>query len=134
MAKRVLVIDDDDDLREVLVDWLEIKGFTPEKARNAKEAQEFLGRSVPDLILLDIMMPDMNGIELCRWIRSQPKLKDVPILQMSALADETTMKDALEMGAMDYITKPIDFKTMISKIQAALSRMERRSEGDGEGF
>src|SRR3989338_8519444 len=91
IGKRILVVDDDDGIRDLISTRLELRGYQVELAGNAKEAQAYLSRSAPDIILMDIMMPDMNGVDLCRWVRSQPKTKQVPVIQISSLADETTI-------------------------------------------
>ncbi len=130
--KVILVVDDDEDLCELLTFGLMENGYTPEVVDSGKLAKEYLSKNVPDLILSDIMMPDMNGIELCQWIHAQPRTKEVPIIQMSALANDAIVEDSADTGVMDYITKPLAFETLVKKIKLALDRAGKR-HGEGKG-
>ncbi len=126
--EKVLLIDDDEELCEMLSFGLTDAGYSPDIVGNGKSAKEYLSRNVPDIILADIMMPDMNGIELCQWIHSQPRTRDVPIIQMSALSNEAIIEDSADTGVMDYITKPVSFDILKQKISLALTRSRRRHE------
>jgi DNA-binding response OmpR family regulator len=127
---RILVIDDDEDIRALLEISLKKWKYQVDAVQDASSAQKYLAGNVPDLILMDVMMPDMSGLELCAWVRSQPATKDVPIIQVSALGDETTVQDSLETGAMDYVIKPINFDVLQRKIKLALQRNHlRKKEG-----
>ncbi len=126
--EKVLVIDDDEELCEMLSFGLTDAGYSPDIVKSGKQAKEYLSQKVPDVILADIMMPDMNGIELCQWIHSQPQTRDVPIIQMSALSNEAIIADSADTGVMDYIIKPVSFDTLKEKINLALTRARRRRE------
>lgn len=128
LHKKILVVDDDEGSRELLSVSLGNQNYEVLTAKDAKEAQELLNQNVPDLVLVDIMMPGMNGMELCRWMKAQPKFKEVPIIQISALADIGTIQDAIEVGIMAFVTKPIDFEMLNQKINLAFTRSQRRKE------
>ena len=130
MNARILVVEDDEGTRQLLEVCLTNKGYEVALVEDAFEAQKYLNKKVPDLILVDIMMPGMNGMDLCRWIRSQPLLKELPIIQMSALTDEVTIQDSFETGVIDYVVKPIDFNALYKKIELAFSRTNRRQIGE----
>lgn len=116
-AETVLIVDDDEDLRQLLGLNVKQMGFKVHPAENTLVAREWLGRHVPAFILLDIMMPDGNGLDLCRWIRGQERLAKVPILIASALKDDETVQDAFELGAVDFLHKPFSIKTLREKIE-----------------
>jgi DNA-binding response OmpR family regulator len=91
--------------------------FSVSSADNVSKAKKWLASNTPKLIVLDIMMPDGNGLDMCRWIRLQPGLKDIPVLVASALADEETLQDALEAGATDFIHKPYNHALFQEKME-----------------
>lgn len=130
---KVLVIDDDEDLSEMLSFGLTDAGYSPDIVENGKQAKKYLSEKVPDIILADIMMPDINGIELCQWIHSQPQTRDVPIIQMSALSNEAIIEDSADTGVMDYIKKPVSFDILKEKLVLALARARRRREEKDKG-
>lgn len=117
-----LVVDDDEDLRNLIAMSLEDMGYKAHVAIDVPSARKWLEGHQPTLIILDIMMPGGNGLDLCRWIRAQERLAKVPILVSSALKDEETAQDALELGAVDFLQKPFAVKTLREKIE----RMRRR--------
>ena len=133
MSVRILIVEDDENTMHLLKVTLTHRQYQVETALDAYAAQKYLSKNVPDLLLVDIMMPGMNGMDLCRWVRSQPAIKDLPIIQMSALGDEATIQDSFEAGVMDYIVKPINFDVLYKKIELAFSRSNRRKEmGNGQ--
>lgn len=117
MKSAVLIIDDDEDLCEIARVIFSGLNLTVSSVLNVVKAKEWLSSGAPRLIVLDIMMPDGNGLDMCRWIRSQPHLKDVPVLVASGLGDEETLQDALEAGATDFITKPYDYELLKEKMR-----------------
>ena len=118
--KMVLVIDDDEDTRKLLSVLIKRLEYQIELKKDAMSAKKWLSSNKPDLILLDVMLPDITGIELCQWIGSQENLKKIPIIHITALTDETTQEDSMFSGARDFITKPIDFQKLERKIKTLL--------------
>lgn len=133
LHKKILVVDDDEGILELLSVCLRKQNYEVQTAKDAKEAQTLLIEDPANLILIDIMLPGMNGMDLCRWIKAQPKLKEIPIIQMSALEDMGTIQDAIESGIMAFVTKPIDFEMLNQKIRLAFTRIQRRKETAGKG-
>ncbi|MGQ9848625.1 MAG: response regulator transcription factor [Aggregatilineaceae bacterium] len=119
MAEKILVIDDEKMTVDLLSILLERRGFEVIKAYGAEEGLRAAYRTHPDLILLDIMMPDMDGWEVCRRLR---ELSDVPILFLTAIDDTRDRVRGLEMGADDYIIKPYDNDELVARIRAHLRR------------
>ncbi len=122
MTEKILVIDDEDTTVQLLSILLEHKGFEVVKAYQAEEGLRKAYRSHPDLVLLDIMMPDMDGWEVCRRLR---ELSDVPIIFLTARTDIKDVVKGLELGADDYIVKPYDNDELIARIRAHLRRVPR---------
>ncbi|MBI3554542.1 MAG: response regulator [Elusimicrobia bacterium] len=124
--KRILAIDDDASICDFYSQGLALLGFDISCASNAKKARDFLKTQKPDLILMDIMMPDVDGITLTREFRADTKTADIPILVVSGLADAGTLNDALLFGAVDYMVKPIDLDALKAKIDRTFAALERR--------
>jgi CheY-like chemotaxis protein len=117
MAK-ILIIDDDIDTTNLLESMVKIKGHQPISVNNSMSAVEAANSTNPDLILLDIMMPGINGIQLCKMFQSIPELKHIPIIIVSALNDIGSKKDAFNAGAKDFITKPLRPAELNQKIMS----------------
>jgi DNA-binding response OmpR family regulator len=117
----VLIVDDLEFLRDMVETFLGEMKHKAVSVASIGAAKKWLGANVPPLIILDVMLPDGNGLDMCLWIRSQPRLEKTPILVMTAIKDDETFRDALEMGAMDYVSKPIDFETFKNKVERFLS-------------
>ena len=116
-AVQALIVDDDEHLRSLLELGVEQMGFKAHAVANTLLAKDWLESNLPKLIVLDIMMPDGNGLDLCRWIRKQPRLAKIPILISSALKDDETAQDALEMGAVDFLHKPFTMQALREKLE-----------------
>jgi DNA-binding response OmpR family regulator len=125
--RRVLLIEDDSDIAEAIVYQLEKAGLQVRVARTGEEGLEAVRRGV-DLVLLDLNLPGMDGLEVCRMIRRQPSTAHVPIIIVSARADEVDRLLGLEMGADDYVVKPFSLKELAARAKVAL----RRAGGTGE--
>ncbi len=123
--KKVLIADDEPDILEILKYNLIKEGYQVVTAQDGNEAIEKAKQTLPDLIILDIMMPGKNGVEVCEILRSQPKMKDTLIMFLTALSDEATQIKGLLMGADDYISKPISPNVFISKVQSLLRRVTK---------
>src|ERR1041385_453373 len=125
-SARILVVDDDPQIRRVLRTALVAQGYEAIDARNGEEAIERLSEEKPDLIILDVNMPRMNGLEACRVIRST---SDIPIIMLTVRDAEADKIQALDAGADDYVTKPFSSPELLARIRAALRRAPQLSEG-----
>jgi DNA-binding response OmpR family regulator len=115
--KKILLIEDDADLFALLKYNLEKEGFQMVGAQTGKGAVEFCRRERPDLILLDIMLPDSDGLDICKGIRSHPEIAHIPVIFLTARASETDRIVGLELGANDYIVKPFFVRELIARIK-----------------
>jgi two-component system alkaline phosphatase synthesis response regulator PhoP len=126
--KTILVVDDEQDLLDLIEYNLEKAGFDVLKAENGLQGMELIRNEAPDLILLDIMMPEMNGMEMVRAIRNDDEFNQVPVIFLTAREDEKTEITALDKGGDDYVTKPISPQKLTSRIKAVLRRVEETGE------
>lgn len=124
----ILVVDDEQDLLDLIEYNLKKEGFDVLKAEDGKEGIKMARKHSPDLILLDIMMPKMDGLEAVEIIRNDEELKRIPIIFLTARGDEKTEVEGLNKGGDDYITKPISTTKLISRIKAVLRRFEENEE------
>lgn len=124
-VKKILIADDEPDILEILQYNLQAEGFEVNTAKNGNEAIEKAKRILPDLIILDIMMPGKTGMEVCNTLRAQPVFKDTLIIFLTALSDEGTEIKGLETGADDYLTKPVSPKVLVSKVNALFRRFSK---------
>lgn len=124
----ILVVDDEQDLLDLIEYNLKKEGFDVLKAEDGKEGIKMARKHSPDLILLDIMMPKMDGLEAVEVIRNDEELKRIPIIFLTARGDEKTEVEGLNKGGDDYITKPISTTKLISRIKAVLRRFENNEE------
>lgn len=125
MAK-VLVIEDDQDIRELVEYNLRQEKFAVETGKNGEEGLAKARRTVPDLIVLDLMLPDLDGLEVCRKLKSEPKTKSIPILMLTAKGNEMDRVVGFEVGADDYLTKPFSPRELVLRIRAILKRIRER--------
>jgi DNA-binding response OmpR family regulator len=121
MSSTILVVDDEPNIVELARLYLRNEGFDVEVAENGREALEKVRTLSPKLILLDIMMPEIDGIEVCRTLR---KDSDIPIIMLTARGDDVDRIVGLELGADDYITKPFNPREMVARVKAVLRRSE----------
>jgi two-component system alkaline phosphatase synthesis response regulator PhoP len=129
---RILLVDDEEDILEFVSYNLQREGFKVYSARNGLEAIQMTGKIKPDLIILDVMMPEMDGIVACEEIRKLPGCKNVIIAFLTARGEDYSQIAGFEAGADDYITKPIRPKVLISRVKALLKRSsEIASDVDG---
>ena len=126
--KFILAVDDDASVCEYYERGLKMLGYEVQCAMSAAKAKEALKGKLPDLILMDIMMPDQDGISLTRDLRSEKRTADIPIIVVSGLADAGTLNDALLFGAVDYLVKPVDIETLGSKIERTLAAIAKRNK------
>jgi len=106
MAK-ILIVDDDVETTALLANLIKNTGHEPVAVNSSLTAIETIKEEAPNLILLDIMMPDVNGIELCKMIKANQAIKDIPVVMVSALSDKGTKRDSANAGAEDFLTKPV---------------------------
>jgi two-component system phosphate regulon response regulator PhoB len=129
MAMRILVVDDEPDLVELVRFNLKEAGYEIDAARSGREALALLRRRPPDLLILDLMLPDVSGTEICRQVRSDARLAGVPVLMLTAKSEEVDRIVGFELGADDYVTKPFSPRELVLRVRALL----RRASGEGEG-
>lgn len=122
-GKKILIADDEPDILEIIQFNLQTEGYEVATAKNGDEAFEKAKKFLPDLVMLDIMMPGKNGIEVCNMLRKLPAFKDTLIIFLTAMSDENTEIKGLESGADDYLTKPISPKVLLSKVNALFRRV-----------
>ena len=127
---KILLVDDEEDILEFLSYNLKKEGFGIDTANNGISALKKLEKSKPDLIILDVMMPEMDGIEVCEKIREQDNFDDILILFLTARSEEYSELAGFSAGADDYITKPIKPKLLVSRVNAILKR-KRKKKNDG---
>lgn len=118
--KKILIVDDEKDIAETTQFRLEFEGFECLMARDGEEALLKAKKESPDLILLDVMMPKMNGYQVCRLLKSDEKYRHIPIIMLTAKTQESDKFWGKESGADDYITKPFKMEKLIEKIQGYL--------------
>ena len=122
MAQEVLVVEDEPDIRGLIVHHLERDGFRCRTAGNGSEALAAVRAATPDLVILDVMLPGMDGLEICRRLRADVSVATVPIIMLTAKADEVDRVVGLELGADDYVVKPFSPKELIARVRAVLRR------------
>ena len=119
---RVLVVDDDADIRELVTFKLQQAGYTVEAASDGQLGLDAALANTPDLILLDLMMPKLSGIEVCRLLRDNDATADTPVILFTAKAQEADVQRGFSAGADDYIVKPFSPRELITRVQAVLAR------------
>ena len=123
--KRILIVDDTKDVRIVLARRLQSWGFEPLNAESGEEGLAIAETELPDLILLDIMMPKMKGREACQRLKANPKTQHIPVIFLTALGLADHVKAGMDMGAEDYIVKPFEPAELRERIEVALLRQNR---------
>ena len=121
MAYKILIVDDDPQARLVLAYILKRKGFDVCEAESGATALAAVGRDLPDLVLLDVMMPDMDGFEICAALRAGRPGHELPIVMLTAKTDADAHTRGMRAGASDYLTKPVRADELVARIQAALA-------------
>jgi two-component system, OmpR family, alkaline phosphatase synthesis response regulator PhoP len=128
-ARKILIADDEPDILEILKYNLTTEGYEVITAKDGDEALDKARRTLPDLIVLDMMMPKKNGVEVCVLLRAQPSFKETLIIFLTALSDEGTQVKGLETGADDYISKPVSPRVLLSRINALFRRVNKTNTG-----
>ena len=123
--KKILIIEDSIELRNEVTDWFIFEGFEPYVAGNGKEGVQLAIKNLPELILCDIMMPEMDGKAVFEILRNNPSTRLIPFVFMTALADRKYIRSGMEMGADDYLTKPFTREEMMATVQTRLMKSEQ---------
>jgi phosphate regulon transcriptional regulator PhoB len=124
MSKKILVVEDERDVSKLLKYNLEKEGFRVSVASDGTVALAEIRREEPDLLILDLMLPGMDGLEICRHVRRHDKYASLPILMLTARSDEADRVVGLELGADDYVTKPFSMREVVARVRALLRRHE----------
>ncbi|MBQ3070441.1 MAG: response regulator transcription factor [Tidjanibacter sp.] len=132
MNYRILLVDDEPDILEFVSYNLLREGFQVQTAPNGVEALKIAEQFVPHLVLLDVMMPEMDGMETCRRMRQMASLKNTMIVFLSARGEDESQLEGFELGADDYITKPVKVKLLVSRLKAILKRTESENTPPAE--
>jgi phosphate regulon transcriptional regulator PhoB len=128
MEKLIAIVDDEEDIRELVSINLKKSGFKVKEFEDADSLFRSLPKSMPDLIILDIMMPGTDGIEACKILKKDEKYSRIPIIMLTARTEETDKIVGLEIGADDYITKPFSPRELAARVKAVLRRGQRKEE------
>ena len=124
---RIAIVEDEEDIREILEYNLTREGFAVESATDGSTGLEMIRREAPELVLLDLMLPDMDGLEICRQLKSDAATSEILIIMVSAKGEESDIVLGLGLGADDYIPKPFSNKELIARVQSVLRRAKRES-------
>lgn len=131
-AHRILLIEDEDFLRRIFKSRLVGEGYEVSDVGSAEQALEWLEESAPDLIILDLYLPRMSGFEFLKWVKSNPARKDVPVLILSGLGQESDIRKGLELGAQEFVIKTnVKPPELLNKIRLMLAGKEKASEEPG---
>lgn len=124
MSKKILIIEDERDIRDLVAHYLTKEGYRVEFALDGAKGLSLAKTLKPDLIILDLMLPELDGLEVCKKLRADPKTAVMPIIMLTAKGEETDKIVGLELGADDYLTKPFSAKELTARIKALLRRTE----------
>lgn len=130
--KTILIIDDDEDIREIISYNLTKDGYSVLKAKNGEEGIKKAKKNIPHLILLDVMMPEMDGMEVCEILRADETTKDIKICFLTARSEDYSQIAGFDAGADDYVTKPVKPKVLSSRIKAILRRKTTTKQEESE--
>lgn len=128
IENKIVIVDDDESIRELVADVLETENFKVIKCADTDEGYKRILKSHPDLAILDVKMPQIGGIELCRLLRENIETKNIPVIMLTVESTETDKVIGLGVGADDYITKPFSNRELVARIRALLRRVARTDE------
>jgi DNA-binding response OmpR family regulator len=131
MAARVLIVEDDRDIADLVALYLGKSGFTAEVIGSGREALQAIQERAPDLLILDLMLPEMDGLEVCRAVRTNERTAALPIIMLTARAEESDRIVGLELGADDYLAKPFSPNELVARARALLRRAQRHASPQG---
>jgi two-component system phosphate regulon response regulator PhoB len=124
MQATVLIVEDEEDIATLIAHHMQGAGFNVMVAYNGAAAFKEIDKQIPDLILLDLMLPDMDGIEVCKMLKQKPNTKDIPIIMVTAKAEEVDRIVGLELGADDYVVKPFNTRELVLRVKGVLKRIK----------
>jgi two-component system phosphate regulon response regulator PhoB/two-component system alkaline phosphatase synthesis response regulator PhoP len=127
MSELIAVVDDEPDIVELVSLHLQKAGFAVEEFLNAEGFLKFIDTHTPDLIVLDLMLPDMDGFEICKYLKKKEEFVSIPIIMLTARTEEIDRVLGLELGADDYVTKPFSVKELVARVKAVLRRQEQKT-------
>lgn len=122
MSKLIAVVDDEEDILKLVSLHLTRAGFSVETYQDAESFLSSLERRLPDLLILDLMLPDADGFDICKFLKNEKKFKDIPIIMLTAKNEEIDKILGLEIGADDYVTKPFSVRELVARVKAVLRR------------
>jgi two-component system, OmpR family, alkaline phosphatase synthesis response regulator PhoP len=125
MPTRILIVEDDPDIADLVAHYLDKAGFMTERATSGRDALAAITAKPPDLLVLDLMLPQVDGLEICRILRSDKKTAAIPIIMLTARADESERIVGLELGADDYLAKPFSPNELVARVRALIRRAHR---------
>ena len=128
---RILIVEDDQDIAELVGRYLSKAGYTIEMLASGREALRAIAANAPDLLVLDLMLPQVDGLEICRLVRANEKTAAIPIIMLTARGEESDRIVGLEIGADDYLSKPFSPGELVARVRALLRRVQR-GEGSGD--
>ncbi len=127
-AKKILVVEDDEDIMELIYFNLKKEGYSVAKAFTGEEALKNARSVSPDIVILDIMLPEIDGLEVCRRLKSDAKMRKIPVIMVTAKGEESDVVAGLELGAEDYVVKPFRPKELVARVRAVLRRKNQSQE------
>ena len=127
-AKKILIVEDERDILQLVKLYLEKEGFRTVAAATGAEGLKCAKEDKPDLIVLDLMLPEIDGLEVCKRLRSAPETAMLPIIMLTAKAEESDTVIGLELGADDYVTKPFSPKALVARVKALFRRLDRSQQ------
>ena len=130
----VLVIEDDSAIAEVLEYNLEREGYDVERSSDGRDGLRLARSNTPDLVILDLMLPGIDGIEICRELRSDKATKSIPILMLTAKSEETDQIIGFSVGADDYVTKPFSVKVLMQRVRVLMSRRQKSNDSEEDSL
>jgi len=128
MAKKILIVEDEPDILQLIRSYLEKEGYRVSAALTGLDGIRQARAERPDLVILDLMLPELDGLEVCKRIRADPKIAQTPILILTAKSEEADTVIGLELGADDYVTKPFSPKALVARVKALFRRLDRQPE------
>jgi DNA-binding response OmpR family regulator len=128
LLKRIFVLDDEPDMVKIATDLLESDGYVVTSAIHPSDGLKKIRANPPDLVMLDLRMPDIDGFKVCKELKADPKVRHIPVIIVSVKSDETDVVVGLEVGADDYITKPFRRQELLARVKTVLRRLDSEPE------